>query len=144
VESVYGAGSHEALVGPKSFRVVAASMDLRPGGIYHYGLRAPDGGAMWGKFVCREIVRPERIILVNSFSDEAGNLTRHPMSTTWPLETLSTFLFAEEQSRTTVTIKCVPLHAYEIECKTFDAASPGMQQGWTGTLDQLTEYLAKA
>ncbi len=94
--------------GPKGFTVVAASMDLRPGGIYHYGLRAPDGSTMWGKFVYREIVRPERIVLVNSFSDEAGNLTRHPMSPTWPLEMLSTFLFAGEQGRTTFTIKWVP------------------------------------
>jgi uncharacterized protein YndB with AHSA1/START domain len=130
--------------GPKGFTVVAASMDLRPGGIYHYGLRAPDGSTMWGKFVYREIVRPERIFLVNSFSDEAGNLTRHPMSPTWPLEMLSTFLFAEEQGRTTFTIKWVPLNADETECKTFDAARLGMQQGWTGTLDQLAEYLAKA
>jgi uncharacterized protein YndB with AHSA1/START domain len=35
--------------GPKGFTVFAAKMDLRPGGIYHYGLRAPDGGTMWGK-----------------------------------------------------------------------------------------------
>ena len=119
-------------------------MDLRRGGIYHYGLRAPDGSIMWGKFVYREIVRPERMVLVNSFSDEAGNLTRHPMSPTWPLEMLSTFLFAEEQGRTTVTIKWVPLNADETERKTFNAARPGMQQGWTGTLDQLAKYLAKA
>jgi uncharacterized protein YndB with AHSA1/START domain len=130
--------------GPKGFTVFDAKMDLRPGGIYHYGLRAPDGGTMWGKFVYREILRPERIVLVNSFSDEAGNLTRHPTSPTWPLEMLSTFLFAEEQGRTTVTIKWVPLNADETERKTFDAARPGMQQGWTGTLDQLAEYLAKA
>jgi uncharacterized protein YndB with AHSA1/START domain len=32
--------------GPKGFRVVAAKMDLRPGGIYHYGLRAPDDSIM--------------------------------------------------------------------------------------------------
>jgi uncharacterized protein YndB with AHSA1/START domain len=130
--------------GPKGFTVVAAKMDLQPGGIYHYGLRAPDGSTMWGKFVYREIVRPERIVLVNSFSDEAGNLTRHPMSPTWPLEMLSTFLFAEEQGRTTVTTRWVPLNADETERKTFDAARAGMQQGWTGTLDHLAEYLAKA
>src|SRR5215510_12390691 len=46
--------------GPKGFKVIAATMDLRPGGIYHYGLQAPDGSTMWGKFVYREIVRPER------------------------------------------------------------------------------------
>ena len=30
------------------------------------------------------------------------------------------------------------------ERKTFEAGHESMQQGWTGTLDQLTDYLAKA
>src|SRR5438270_3022082 len=64
--------------GPKGFTVIASKMDLRPGGTYHYGMRAPDGSTIWGKFVYREILPPERIVLVNSFSDEAGGITRHP------------------------------------------------------------------
>src|SRR5438309_11815285 len=60
--------------GPKGFTVIASKMDLRPGGIYHYGMRAPDGSTMRGKFVYREIVRPERMVLVNFFSDEPGNI----------------------------------------------------------------------
>ena len=92
--------------GPKGFTVIASKMDFRPGGTYHYGMRAPDGSAMWGKFVYREIVPPQRMVLVNSFSDEAGGITRHPMAPTWPLEMLSTFLFEEEGStRTRLTIR---------------------------------------
>jgi uncharacterized protein YndB with AHSA1/START domain len=130
--------------GPKGFTVIASKMDLRPGGLYHYGMRAPDGSTMWGKFVYREIVRPERIVLVNSFSDEAGNITRHPMSPTWPLQMLSTFLFGGKDGRTTLTIQWSPLDADETERATFAGAHPSMQQGWTGTLDQLAEYLARA
>jgi uncharacterized protein YndB with AHSA1/START domain len=130
--------------GPRGFTVIASKMDLRPGGTYHYGMRAPDGGTMWGKFVYREIVRPERIVLVNSFSDEAGNITRHPMSPTWPLRMLSTFLFAEQDGRTALTIRWSPLDADETERLTFEGAHPSMQQGWTGTLDQLAAYLTKA
>jgi uncharacterized protein YndB with AHSA1/START domain len=130
--------------GPKGFTVIAAKMDLRPGGTYHYGLRAPDGSTMWGKFVYREIVRPERIVFVNSFSDEAGGITRHPMSASWPRELLSTFLFAEQDGRTTLTIKWTPLDADAAERATFGGAHDSMRQGWTGTLDQLADYLAKA
>ena len=130
--------------GPKGFTVIAANMDLRPAGIYHYGMRAPDGSTMWGKFVYREIVRPERIVLVNSFSDAAGNITRHPLNSTWPLQMLSTFLFAEQDGRTTLTIRWLPLDADETERATFAGAHQNMQQGWTGTLDQLAEYLARA
>ncbi|HLL26845.1 MAG TPA: SRPBCC domain-containing protein [Xanthobacteraceae bacterium] len=129
--------------GPKGFTVIASKMDLRPGGTYHYGMRAPDGKTMWGKFVYREIVRPERIVLVNSFSDEAGGLTRHPMSPTWPLEMLSTFLFADKNGRTELTIKWLPLNADEKERATFDGARDSMKQGWSGTLDQLDAFLKK-
>ncbi len=131
--------------GPKGFTVVKSEMDLRVGGIYHYGLRAPDGTTMWGKFVYREIVRPERIVLINSFSDEAGGTTRHPMSPTWPLEMLSIFLFDEvEKTRTKLTVKWSPHNSDETGRATFAAGHDSMKQGWTGTLDQLAAYLATA
>ena len=130
--------------GPKGFTVKVSKMDLRPGGVYHYCLRSPDGQDMWGKFVYREIDAPKRIVFVNSFSDEQGNLTRHPLSPTWPLEMLSTVTFAEHEGRTTLTVQWVPLNATESERKTFDTSHDSMQQGWTGTLDQLAAYLSKA
>jgi uncharacterized protein YndB with AHSA1/START domain len=129
--------------GPKGFEVIASKMDLRPGGSYHYGLRAPDGGTMWGKLVYREIVRPERMVLVNSFSDETGGLTRHPMSADWPLEMLSTFRFEDENGKTRFTVTWTPLNATSAEQVAFDAAHGSMEQGWGGTLDSLAAYLAK-
>ena len=129
---------------PKGFKMPAAKMDFRPGGSFHYCMESPDGNEMWGKFVYREIVAPEKIVLVNSFSDESGGITRHPMSATWPLEMFSTFTMTEENGRTTATVHWVPLNATEEERKTFDAAHEGMKQGWTGTFDQLAAYLAKA
>ena len=64
--------------GPKGFTVIASKMDLRVGGTYHYGMQAPNGGAMWGLFTYREIVPQEKLVFVNSFSDEKGGVTRHP------------------------------------------------------------------
>jgi len=131
--------------GPKGFTTTVANMDFRPGGTYHYCMRSPEGHEMWGKFVYREIVEPELIVLVNSFSDAAGNFTRHPMVATWPLEILSKFTLAEEgDRRTTVTVEGIPANATEEERKTFDASHEGMKMGWTGTFNQLGEYLAKA
>jgi len=46
--------------------------------------------------------------------------------------------------KTTLTLRGGPHNATEAERKTFDAAHDSVQQGVTGTLDQLTEYLAKA
>jgi uncharacterized protein YndB with AHSA1/START domain len=129
--------------GPKGVTVTAAKMDLRPGGSYHYGMRTPDGHTMWGKFVYRDIEPPARLVFVNSFSDEAGGLTRHPMSPTWPLETLSTFACEEmPDGKTKLTIRWSPLNATPDERNTFDTSHDGMRQGWGGTLDQLETYLA--
>ena len=129
--------------GPKGFTMPAARLELRPGGVFHYCLCAPDGKEMWGKFVYREIVEPERLVLVSSFSDENGGTTRHPFSETWPLETLSQFALAERGGRTTVTVEWLPINATEAELKTFDSGREGMKQGWSGTFDQLAAYLAK-
>jgi uncharacterized protein YndB with AHSA1/START domain len=128
--------------GPKGFPVAEAKMDFRPGGRYLYGLKTPDGGAMWGRFIYREIDEPSRITLISSFSDENGGVTRHPMSSSWPLEMLSIFDLETEGERTRLTVRWLPINATDEEYATFLAAIDGMKQGWSGTLDQLGDYLA--
>src|SRR5205085_7558434 len=131
--------------GPKGFTVIASKMDFRPGGTYHYGMKSPTGAPMWGKFRYREIVPPQRMVLINAFSDEAGGITRHPMAPTWPLEMLSTFTFDEEAGgRTKVTIRWSAYNATAEEQKTFDAGHERMRGGWGGTMDQLATYLETA
>jgi uncharacterized protein YndB with AHSA1/START domain len=130
--------------GPKGVTVVKSEMDLRPGGSYLYAMRTPDGQTMWGKMVYREITPQSRIVFVNSFSDEAGGVTRHPMAPTWPLEMLSVFTFEEQGGKTKFTVKWSPLNATEEERATFAAGHTSMNQGWSGTMDQLAAYLAKA
>src|SRR6266850_53173 len=130
--------------GPKGFTMTTAKLDLRPGGNFHYCLRSQDGKEMWGKFVYRVIDAPGRIVLVNSFSDEKGGLTRHPFSATWPLEMLSTTTLAEQDGKTKITIEWSPLNHTDEERKTFETSRDGMKQGWTGTFEQLDAYLAKA
>ena len=129
--------------GPKGFQVIHSKLDLHPGGLYHYGMRSADGHPMWGKFVFREIVKPERLVFVNSFSDEKGNVNRHPMHLSWPLEMLSTISFIEQVGKTTVTVSWLPLNPTEEERRTFEAGFDSMTQGWGGTFEQLGEYLTK-
>lgn len=132
--------------GPKGFTMLVSKLDLRPGGVFHYCMSAPAGhpmsGKMWGKFVYREIVKPEKIVFINSFSDENGGITRHPMSATWPLEVLNVQTFTEHQGKTTVTLRGGPINATELERETFKEGHKSMQQGFTGTFDQLAAYLA--
>lgn len=130
--------------GPKGFTIGKCEVDLRPGGIFRYSLRSPDGQDMWGRFVYREIAAPERLVAIVSFTDEQGEIARHPLSPSWPLEILSTLTFAEHGSGTKLTVRWAPHNATEAERQTFEAGHDSMRQGWTGTLDQLADYLARA
>jgi len=130
--------------GPKGFTMGVVKLDLRPNGVIHYSMRTPDGREMWGKIVYREIAAPERIVFVNSFSDAQGNLTRHPLSLTWPLEVLNTLTLSKQEGKTMLTLRGGPINATEEERKTFEAGFESMKQGFSGTFDQLAEYLAKA
>jgi uncharacterized glyoxalase superfamily protein PhnB/uncharacterized protein YndB with AHSA1/START domain len=147
-EAVFGAFSDPERMrkwwGPKGSKVVSSKMDLRPGGTYHYGLRMPDGGTIWGKLSYREIVAPEKLVCVTSFSDERGGITRHPMSADWPLEMLTTLAFEEAGSgRTTLTVTWKPLNPTDKERAAFENGRASMNAGWSGTLDQLEGHLAE-
>jgi uncharacterized protein YndB with AHSA1/START domain len=129
--------------GPKGFALNVVKLDLRPGGIFLGSQRSPEGHEMWGKFVYREIVEPEKLVYTNSFSDEEGNTVRAPFSPTWPLEILNTLTFTEHEGKTTLTMRGGPINPTEEERKTFETAQEMVQQGFAGTLDQLADYLEK-
>ena len=124
--------------------MVDVKLDLRPGGFFHYGMRFMDGRVMYGKWIFKEILRPERIVLISQFSDARGGLSRHPGNKDWPRETLSTTTFGDQQGKTLLTLRWMPFQASELERQTFLAAAPSMEQGWTGTFRQLDAYLARA
>lgn len=129
--------------GPKGTTLRVSKLDVRPGGVFLYSMEAPDGNKMWGKFVYREVVAPEKIVFTNSFSDEEGNIIRAPFSQTWPLEVLNTWTLTEEVGKTTITLHGVPLNATEEEQQNFADMYGSMQQGFGGTFDQLENYLAR-
>lgn len=128
--------------GPKGVAIAACKMDFRPGGIFHYCMRTPDGHEMWGKWTFAEIVPPEKLVSIVAFSDAAGGITRHPLSATWPLETRSVMTLVENGGKTTLTLEWAPHHAGEAETRTFDSSHESMKHGWAGTMEQFEQYLA--
>ena len=130
--------------GPAGFKVHTCKLDLRPGGFFHYGMKAPDGSDMWGRFVFREIVAPERLVFINSFSDPQGGLARAPFPEPWPMEMLSTITFEARKRKTRVSVTWLPHNATEAELQTFEKGRESMKQGWTGTFDQFAAYLARS
>lgn len=131
--------------GPKGMTITDLTNDPRPGGMMHYAMRMPGGGVMWGRWIYREIVPPERLSFVTSFSNPEGGVTRAPFfAGGWPLEVLSTVTFEEHEGKTTVTMRAVPVDAPAAEWKTFEGNFDSMKMGWGGTLDQLEAHLDSA
>jgi uncharacterized protein YndB with AHSA1/START domain len=65
------------------------------------------------------------------------------MSPGWPREMLTTVSFAEQKGGTLVTVRWIPIDATEEERRTFEAGRDSMKQGWSGTFEQLEQYLAR-
>jgi uncharacterized protein YndB with AHSA1/START domain len=129
---------------PPGMKVIKAEQDLKPGGIYHYGLATGQGNEMWGKVTYKEIKPNSRLVYLQSFSDPQGGLTRHPMAPQWPLEMVTVMEFIPEGAQQTkLKISWIYAGVEQSEGDAFRAAHDGMKGGWTGTLDNLQAYLAK-
>ena len=121
---------------PKTFTTAFAEADARPGGIFRYCMRAPDGKEFWGCGAYRELVEPERIVYVDSFTDPDGNVvdaTYYGMGADHPVESLVTITFEEQDGGTKVTLR----HALGIHVP----ERTGAIQGWTEMLEKLAELL---
>lgn len=123
--------------GPKGFTMVKSTLDLRPGRLFHYHMRAPNGHDMFGKWVFRDITAPERLVFTSSFSDDAAATVRAPFSPDWPLEVLTTVTFTPDGGGTLMEMSGIPINAAPQEFDIFEKWFPSMQQGWAGTLEQL-------
>jgi len=114
--------------GPRGFTMTFCKMDLRPGGAYRFHMRSPEGTEHRSQGVFREIVEPERLVLVGGWADAEGNAIRP--------ETVLTLTFEDVDGKTKLT-----LHNSGFESVT---ARDSHRGGWNGSLDCLAEYLALA
>lgn len=130
--------------GPVGFNIEVKKLEFRAGGTFHYCMKSPMG-EMWGRFTYREIVAPERIVFINSFSNPQGEITRAPFPgfDLWPLEVLNTVTFDEQDGKTTLKLSGGPINATEEEVAMYQSGFASMTQGFTGTWDQLATYLSR-
>ena len=133
----------EKWLSPEGFKTIHAAMNFKVGGTYHYGLEGLGGMQMWGKQTFREIVPNEKIVLIQSFSDKDGGITRHPMSPDWPREMLVTTTFEDAgDGKTRLTITWEPYNSDDAGNAAFDTARASMEGGFGGTFRKLEAYLA--
>ncbi|MBX7146338.1 MAG: SRPBCC domain-containing protein [Alphaproteobacteria bacterium] len=122
--------------GPKNFTTPFFTVDFRVGGIFRYCMRSADGKDFWGRGLYKEIIVPEKIVYLDGFTDEEGNLVsakHYGLSSDWPLETLVTLTFVSDQGKTKFALE----HANMILGKERDMT----EAGWGEMLDRLEDYL---
>src|SRR5690606_15268413 len=76
--------------GPTECRVPYCTIDARVGGRAHFCVRMPGGEEGWGLWLYREVLRPERLVFADYFSDPDGNITERAG---FPREALITVTF---------------------------------------------------
>lgn len=132
-----------AWFGPGGTPLKVKSLDLKPGGVFLYGMEMPGGLTMWGKWVFREVKPKEKLSYVVSFCTENGDPVRHPMAPLWPLEVLAEQVFTADGDKTRMSSRSWPINATPEERAIFTAGHASMQMGFAGALAQLDAYLAK-
>jgi uncharacterized protein YndB with AHSA1/START domain len=134
----------QAWWGPKGCTIKLGNFEFRPGGFFHYAMEFPNASAMWGRFIYRDITAPDRIVWLNSFSNEGCGITRAPFGQPFPLEIHNEVTLVEEAGKTTATLHARPHGATEEERAVFEGMFPSLEQGYGGTCDRLANHLANA
>lgn len=127
--------------GPVAMKWIDGSLEFRPGGLFLYGMAAPNGTEMWGRFIYREIEPMDRIVFINSFSDRAGAIQRAPFNAKWPLETYNELAFTEKDGVTTVALSGYPITDSAEEVEIYTGMHASMRHGFGATYDHFADYL---
>jgi uncharacterized protein YndB with AHSA1/START domain len=118
--------------GPADWSLPVCEIDLRPGGIWLYAMRGPQGDQSWGKATYHEIQAPNRLVYTDTFIDSEGN---HLPGTPKMHVMVS---FEDLGGRTRLTMTTV----FETPEERQQVLDLGAMQGWSETLDRLAQHLA--
>lgn len=89
----------------------------------------------------REVQEPDRLVFLQSVTDEKWQVTSNPMMPDWPKYLLTTVTFQESDGRTTMRLEWVPHHASDAEIACFEAALAGLDKGWGAGMELLADLI---
>lgn len=129
--------------GPKGFTLEIIKMEARPGGVF-LGVQTSleKNLVLWGKFAYQEVVEPDKVAYIRSFSDEQGNTVRSPFSASWPLEILNIVSLKDVEGKTVLKLEGGPVNATVKEVEEYKGAAQMLLKDLENTFDKLADYLA--
>lgn len=119
--------------GPRGWTTTIYAFDLRPGGIWHYCMRSADGQESWGKSIYREIVPPERLVYLDTFSDKDGNTVEGMPQ----MEIIVEFVAQGDKT------KLISRTVFDTLEQKQSIVDMGVEAGANETFDRLAEFLAQ-
>ena len=128
--------------GPIGMPITVLDFDFKQGGKVHYKMEG-NGQTMWGIFNYHNIVKPDLLEFVSSFSDEGGNICKAPFPMEFPLEIFNQITLEENNGITTLTLSGHPINATSEQEATYYSMTANMSQGFAGTFNQLEAYINK-
>ncbi len=128
---------------PRGLTMECSRADVKVGGAVVFKMTDGKNMTMYGRFQYRDLVPEKRIMYVQEFLDNKGNLSRHPMLQIFPSAMMVTIDLSEEgPSQTRVTVSMEPTGAFnKEEAEAFTGQRGNMTMGWTGSFDKLEELL---
>ena len=113
--------------GPRGLDTTVDKMDMRPGGVWRFVQRGPDGSeyAFHGEY--QEVVPPERIVDTFEFEGMLGHVI------------IETMILEEHDGKT----RLVGTSLFQTVEDRDGMLKSGMQEGWSESLDRLEELLQK-
>lgn len=119
--------------GPQGWVTEVSTMEVKPGGTWHYCMRGPEGKESWGKAVYHEVKAPERLRYSDMFADSEGNAVKGMPETTVTVD----FVDFEGKTRLVTRVEFASIADLE------NVLAMGMVQGIDQTWDRLASYLSE-
>jgi uncharacterized protein YndB with AHSA1/START domain len=129
--------------GVKGNSMQIVTFNLRLKGTFHYSVTSPNNQKMYSKLVFEEIIKPIKLVFINSFTDEKANIIRNPFNSIWPLRVSNTLQLEEYELKTKMSLIAGPFEASKSEMQSFRKAHKSIQEGFNNSFNMLDQYLRK-
>ncbi|MFA9289316.1 MAG: SRPBCC domain-containing protein [Weeksellaceae bacterium] len=117
--------------GPRGWNTKITTMEVKPGGVWHYCMVGPNGEEAWGLSTYKELNPPAKMIYTDAFCNAEGVINESMPQIDVVMD------FIDVDGKTKIVSKST--YATEAELKT--VVDMGMLPGITETWDRLAEHL---